>query len=211
MRAWRTASSAKRFQRSCSRKKSKGPPPPPPGEGTHVSHRPAGRGRDHDHHVLAAEGGDDLAHARIEAAGLRVHPAQQLDLAIEIGRDRRLGQRVEIVRGAVAADRDHRRGRGAIRDGAGLARGFLEIGQGQVVGVGVAGALAGLGPDAGPLAHVPGRLLHRALLQHQLLADPVLEVEIRVVHAAREGRAQQPLHGSRVEAEPVREEALGAR
>src|ERR1700741_2876304 len=34
------------------------------GERPHVADRPAGWGRDHHHHVLAAEGGDDLTHPR---------------------------------------------------------------------------------------------------------------------------------------------------
>ncbi len=75
----------------------------------------------------------------------------------------------------------------------------------------IAGALTRLGPDAGPLAHVAGRLLDRAFLQHQLLADAVLEVEVGVVDATREGRAQQPLHGPGVQSEPISEEALRAR
>ena len=85
------------------------------------------------------------------------------------------------------------------------------LGEREVVGVGVAGALAGLGPDARALAHVRGRLLDRALLEHQLLADPVLEVEVGVVDApARvEPSSRSIVRG--VEAESVREEALRAR
>ena len=75
----------------------------------------------------------------------------------------------------------------------------------------VAGALARLGPDARALAHVPGGLLHRPLLEHQLLAHPVLEVEVGVVHAAAKRSAQQPLHRGRGQPEPIFEKALRAR
>ena len=155
-----------------------------PRERAHVADGPARRRRDHDHDVLAADGRDDLAHARIERARRRVHLVEQAHLAAELGGERRLGERIEVVgpaQGPTATTADVRR---LIGDGAGLPRRFLEIGQRQVVGVRVARALARLGADAGALADVPGRLLHRALLEHQLLAHAVLEIEVGVVHAA---------------------------
>ena len=182
-----------------------------PRERADIADRPARRPGDHDHDVLAADGGDDLAHPRIERARRRVHLVEQAHLAAEIGGDRSLRQRVEVVGLAHGPDRDHGGRPRLIGDGAGLPRRFLEIGQGQVVGVRVARALPRLGPDARALAHVPGRLLHRPLLEHQLLAHAVLEIEVSVVHAAAKRSAQQPLHRGRGQPEPIFEKALRAR
>ena len=132
-----------------------------PGERADIADRPARGPGDHDHDVLAADGGDDLAHPRIERARRRVHLVEQAHLAAEIGGERSLRQRVEVVGLAHGPDRDHRGRPRLIGDGAGLPRRFLQIRQGQVVGVRVARALARLGPDARALAHVPGGLLHR--------------------------------------------------
>ena len=69
---------------------------------------------------------------------------------------------------AVGLDGDDSVARRTLGDGSGLARGLLETPKRDVVGVGIAGPLAGLGPHPGALAHVAGGLLDGALLEQEL-------------------------------------------
>ena len=128
-------------------------------------------------------------------------------LAGEVGHGGRLAQVVEVVR-APTGDGHHRRGRRLVGDRPRLAGGLLEVADRDVVGVGVSGADAGLGPHPGPLAHVARGLFDRTFLQYQLFVDTVLEVDVRVVDPAPEGRAEQPLHERRRHVEAIGEEAL---
>ena len=118
--------------------------------------------------------------------------AQQVQLAREVGGDRRLAQTIEVVRPAVR-HRHHRRATGIGRDGPRLTGRLFEVRDRDVVGVGVARARAGLGANARPLAHVSRRLLDHALFQHQLLDDAVLEIDVGVVDLASKGGAEQPI------------------
>ena len=125
-----------------------------PGERPHVADRPA-RGRGEQHHdFFAGQAGDHLLDARIGGPRGRIDTAQQVELALERGHDRWLDQRVEIVRPPATGHGERARGPGAIRDGARLSGGLLEVAERDLVGVGVAGPRVGLGPDAGPLADV---------------------------------------------------------
>ena len=182
-----------------------------PGERPHVPHRQPRRRRDENHDFLAAEARDDLTHARVPGAGGGIDAAQQLELSAEVGGERRLGEAVEIVGLAPAVDGDHGRGAGVLGDGPGLARRLLEVRQRDLVGVGVAGPLSGLGADPGPLTQVARGLLDGALLQDERLGDAILEIEVRVIHAACQAGPEQPLHGGRRQAEPVLEESLWVR
>src|SRR5262249_48605873 len=153
-----------------------------------------------------AEAGDDLPDARIETASEGIDLSQQLDLATEVGCDGRLGKRVEVVRRAVASHGHDAGCARLVRDGARLPCRFFQVGQRQVVGVRVPRALARLRADAGALAHVTRGLLHRSLLEHQLLAHAVLEVEVGMVYTTGESRSKQSLHRGRGESEPIFEE-----
>ena len=181
-----------------------------PGQRADIAHREARGCRDEDDDVLAAQARDDLLDARVESAGRPVHLEEQRDLPVQGGRDGRLGQRVEIV-GAAGPHGDGGGRRGLVRDGARLTGGLFQIGQGEIVGVGVACALAGLGADPGALAHMAGGLLDSPILECQLLADAVFEKEVGVVDAARQLGSQEPLHGGRGEAESVFEKSLRTR
>jgi hypothetical protein len=90
-----------------------------------------------------------------------------------------------------------------------LPRGVLEIAEGDVVGVRVAGAGAGLRANAGALADVARGLLHRPFLEDDLFVDAVLQVDVGVVDAALQRAAQDPLHQRWRHVEAVGEEALG--
>src|SRR6266567_643784 len=175
------------------------------GQRTLVADRPARGGGDQDDHVLAREARDHLLDARIHGARRRVHLAQQRELAIERGGDRRLGERVEIV-GTSGTHGDHRRCSRLIGDGPGLPRRFFQIRQRQIIGMGVAGALTRLGANARPLAHVARSFLDRTFLERQLFTDPVLEIEVRMIHATRQVRSEKPLERGRRKTEPVLEE-----
>src|SRR5439155_248748 len=98
----------------------------------------------------------------------------------------------------------------AIGDCARLARRFLEILERNVVGVGVAGARSGKGPDPGPLAHVAGGFFHRPFLELQLLVHTILEVDVGIVGASEEVRAEDALEKAAGNVEAIGEEALGA-
>jgi len=111
----------------------------------------------------------------------------------------------------VSAHRHHGRRRGLIGNGPRLPRGFLQIGEREVVGVGVTRTLARLRADARALAHMTGGLFHRPLLEDQLFADAVFEVEVGVIHPAGQGGPEQALHRGRSQPEPILEKALRAR
>ena len=53
--------------------------------------------------------------------------------------------------------------------------------------------------------------LDRALFERQLFADPVLEIEVGMVHATREMRTEKSLERGRGETEPVLEEPFRPR
>src|SRR2546425_2620826 len=124
-------------------------------EGPYVAHGPARGRRDQRHDLLARERRDDLLDARIGRTRGAVHLPQEVELLREVGDERRLGERVEAVRSAARGNGDGARDARAIGDCARLARRFLEILERNVVGVGVAGARSGKGPDPGPLERAP--------------------------------------------------------
>src|SRR5205814_3649880 len=103
------------------------------------------------------------------------------ELLRELGDDRRLAERIEVVGLAARGHGDGRRDAGAVGDRARLARRLLEVLDRDVVGVGVAGARPGERPHAGALAHVTGGLFNCSFLELQILVDTVLEVDIGVV------------------------------
>ena len=139
--------------------------------------------------LLSFAAAQSVLDARVESAGRRVHFEEQSDLPVQCGGDRRLGQRVEVV-GAAGSDGNGGRRRTLIRDGARLSRGFFQIGQGEVVRVRIAGALARLGADTGALTDVAGRLLDRSLFESQFFADAVFKEEVGMIDAAGQLGAQ---------------------
>ena len=94
-------------------------------------------------------------------------------------------------------------------DGLGLARRDLEVADVQVVGVRVARAHAGLGPDPAALADGPRGPLDDPVLEDELLRHLVLDEDVGVVHPAG-GRPHEGLQAGLGQAEPVGEEAVGA-
>src|SRR5262249_35648582 len=66
-----------------------------------------------------------------------------------------------------------------------------------------------LGAHAGALADRPRRLLHHPVLEHHLLADLVLDEDVRVVDDPPAGRAEQPLEVAGRQPVAVGEVALG--
>ena len=160
-----------------------------PRERADVSDRPAGRCRDQHDHLLARERDDHLPDTRVRRPAGRVHLPKEVELPRELGDDRRLAERIEIVGLAARWHGDGRRGAGAVGDRARLARRLLEVLDRDVVGVGVAGARPGERADAGALAHVTGRLFNRSFLELQVLVDTVLEVDVGVVDPPDEARA----------------------
>ena len=180
-----------------------------PGQRPYVADGPARRRRDQHDDFFAGERDDHLPHARIGGATRGVDPAQQVELARELGDDRRLGQRVEIVRPPATGHGDDARAARPIRDRARLARGLFEILQREIVGVGVARARARLRADAGALAHMTGRFLHYVFFEYELFVHAVLEVDVGVVHPPGEVAAEQALHEGRRDVESLGEEPLG--
>src|SRR3989441_2613561 len=151
-----------------------------------------------------------LLDARIGRTRGAVHLPQEVELLREVGDERRLGERVEVVRSAARGNGNGARDARAIGDCARLARRFLEILERNVVGVGVAGARSGKGPDPGPLAHVAGGFFHRPFLELQLFVHTILEVDVGIVGASEEVRAEDALEKAAGNVEAVGEEALGA-
>ena len=182
-----------------------------PRERAHVADRPARRGGDQHDDLFARQGHDHLGHARVRRAARGVDLAHEVELARELGDDRRLGKRIEVVRAASSGHGHHPGLAGAVGDRPRLTRGLLEVLHGEIVRVRVARARARLGPHAGALAHVTRRLLDNVLLENQLFVDTVLEVDVGVVHAADEIAAEQAVHESGRDVEAVGEEALGTR
>src|SRR5262249_52288955 len=143
-------------------------------------------------------------------ARLGVDATEQIELAREVGIDRLLGQGVQIVRPAAAWKRERSRGPAPVRDGARLPRGFLEVLDRDLVGVGVASTGSGLGANPGPLAHVARGLFDNSLFEYELFVDTVLEVDVGVVHLAEKVATENALHEPGRDAESVREKGLGS-
>ena len=181
-----------------------------PRERTDVADRPAGRGGDQHDDFFARDRRDDLLDAGIRRTRLGVDPPQQVELASQLGGDRRLGQGVEIVRPAPARQCQIPGRRAAVGDGARLARGLLQVLERDLVGMGVAGAGPRLGPNPGALAHVAGGLFDRAFLENHVFVDAVLEVDIGVVDAAEQVAAEDALHEIGRDAESIRKKTLRA-
>jgi len=110
--------------------------------------------------------------------------AARAELPREVGRERRLGERVEIVRPAARRNGNDPRGGRAVGDRARLARRLLQILERDVIGMRVAGARSGQRPDPRPLADVAGGLFHRSFLELELFVHTVLEVDIGIVGAS---------------------------
>src|SRR5439155_13848233 len=123
-----------------------------PRQGPGVADRPARGGRDQHDDLFAGDRGDYLLDARVGGARLGVDALEQIELAREIGRDGRPGQRIEIVRAPSRSERDHAGGAAAVGDGARAARGLVEVLDRYLVGLGVARPRPRLGPDSPPLA-----------------------------------------------------------
>jgi hypothetical protein len=97
---------------------------------------------------------------------------------------------------------------GAAGDERGGAGGAQEAGAGEVVGVGVAGALAGEDADAAADADALAGGLDQRLVDAQRGGGDGLEVEVGVVAAGRERLAQATLHQALGEAKLLNEVAL---
>src|SRR2546425_139126 len=149
-----------------------------------VADRPARGRRDQRHDLLARERYDHLRDAWIGGPCRAVHLSQKVELPREVGRERRLGERVEIVRPAARRNGNDPRGGRAVGDRARLARRLLQILERDVVGMRVAGARSGQRPDPRPLADVAGGLFHRSFLELELFVHTVLEVDIGIVGAS---------------------------
>ena len=179
-----------------------------PRERAHVADRRARGGRDEHHDLLGRERDDHLAHARVGGPRGRVHLPEQLELPPEVRRHGRLGERVEVVGPAARRHLDDGRRRGAVGDGARLPGGLVEVRDRHVVGVGVAGPRAGLGADAGALAHVPRGFFDCPFFELQLFVDTILEVDVGIVDLAEEIRAEDAIEQGRRDVEAIGEEAL---
>src|SRR2546430_2657266 len=149
-----------------------------------VADRPARGRRDQRHDLLARERHDHLRDAWIGGPCRAVHLSQEVEFPREVGRERRLGERVEIVRPAARRNGNDPRGGRAVGDRARLARRLLPILEREVIGMRVAGARSGQRPDPRPLADVARGLFHRSFLELELFVHTVLEVDIGIVGAS---------------------------
>src|SRR4029453_2296396 len=119
-------------------------------------------------------------------------------------------QRVEVVGPAPARKRERSGGAAAVGDRARLTRRLLEVLDGDLVGVGVAGPGPRLRTYPGPLAHVARGFFDNPLFKYQLFVDSVLEVDVGVVHLAEQVPPENPLHEPWGDAEAIGEEGLGS-
>src|SRR5690606_24333476 len=105
------------------------------------------------------------------------------------------GHRIEAVAGArLARGRPAHAGAPAAgpRDGAGRPRGRIQRGRVDLVGVGEGGLVARDRADADALLDRKAARLDDALVEAPALAAGVLEVEVRVIDAVLQDRAERP-------------------
>ena len=178
------------------------------GERAHVARGPARRGRDIQDDLFARERGDHLRDPRVRRARLGIDAPQQVELGRQIGRNRGHVERIEVARRPAGRDGDAARGRRPVGDRPRRAGSLLEVREGDLVGVRVPRARLALGAHPGPLAHVSRGLLDRALLEQQLLVDPVLEIDVGVVDAPAQRGPEDSVEQRRRKREAVRKEAL---
>ena len=133
----------------------------------------------------------DLGNARIEAAGVGVQPLQQRHL-VSLGHH--IQRIVRRIQGGVvtALPGLHRAALPAAGDRAGRAGSLGQGSQAQVVAIGEAGLLTGLGAHADPLIDIETAVLDDTVFQHPGLTDLVLEIQVRRIHPR--GRHQLPQH-----------------
>ena len=162
-------------------------------ERLHVLDEDAGRVRDPHAARLLAEARDHLLDARVVRARGAVGALDERDaLGERAGRRRSSrrsgGGRARATPAAAAAVRESDAMWAAVSAARAIA------GQRQVVGVGVAGALARDDADAEPAGH-PGRGgADDPFLEEQRRRRLVLEVEVGEGSAPREGEREEPLH-----------------
>ncbi len=151
-------------------------------------------GGDQDAAELVVEAGANLGDAGVEGAGGLVGALDQRELGGDLGVGCCAGDGVEAVGVVRLAEAVHLLLRGAAGDQGRGAGGMQQALGREVVGVGVAGALAGEDADAAAYADALGGGLDERLVDAERGGGDRLEVKVGVVAAGGERLAEAALH-----------------